>query len=87
MHAAVPGALSAHALDLLQVDDVRTVDSHELLRGQELLDLLHRAAHEIDLPAGNDLDIIPSRTDVLHAIDGNELTTLVTYRGEGKNFG
>ena len=27
------------------------------------------------------------RFDVLHAIDGNELTELVTYRGEGKNFG
>ncbi|MEU4394010.1 amino acid deaminase/aldolase [Kribbella sp. NPDC023855] len=27
------------------------------------------------------------RFDVLHAIDGNELTGLVTYRGEGKNFG
>ncbi|WP_328320651.1 amino acid deaminase/aldolase [Kribbella sp. NBC_00382] len=27
------------------------------------------------------------RFDVLHAIDGNELTELVSYRGEGKNFG
>lgn len=27
------------------------------------------------------------RFDVLHAIDGTELTELVTYRGEGKNFG
>jgi D-serine deaminase-like pyridoxal phosphate-dependent protein len=27
------------------------------------------------------------RFDQLHAIDGNELTELVTYRGEGKNFG
>jgi D-serine deaminase-like pyridoxal phosphate-dependent protein len=27
------------------------------------------------------------RFDVLHAIDGDELTELVTYRGEGKNFG
>lgn len=27
------------------------------------------------------------RFDVLHAIDGSELTELVTYRGEGKNFG
>jgi len=27
------------------------------------------------------------RFEVLHAIDGNELTELVSYRGEGKNFG
>ncbi|MDX6282241.1 MAG: hypothetical protein QOH03_3312 [Kribbellaceae bacterium] len=27
------------------------------------------------------------RFDALHAIDGNELTELVSYRGEGKNFG
>ncbi|GAA1613779.1 amino acid deaminase/aldolase [Kribbella sancticallisti] len=27
------------------------------------------------------------RFDVLHAIDGDELTELVSYRGEGKNFG
>ena len=27
------------------------------------------------------------RFDVLHAIDGDELTDLTTYRGEGKNFG
>ncbi|WBQ03597.1 amino acid deaminase/aldolase [Kribbella sp. CA-293567] len=27
------------------------------------------------------------RFDVLHGIDGNELTELVSYRGEGKNFG
>ncbi len=27
------------------------------------------------------------RFDVVHAIDGDELTELVTYRGEGKNFG
>ncbi|NEA31311.1 amino acid deaminase/aldolase [Streptomyces sp. SID13031] len=27
------------------------------------------------------------RFDTLHAIDGTELTELVTYRGEGKNFG
>jgi D-serine deaminase-like pyridoxal phosphate-dependent protein len=27
------------------------------------------------------------RFDVLHAIDGNQLSELPTYRGEGKNFG
>jgi len=27
------------------------------------------------------------RFDVVHAIDGDEVTELVTYRGEGKNFG
>ncbi|MEV0287780.1 MULTISPECIES: amino acid deaminase/aldolase [unclassified Kribbella] len=27
------------------------------------------------------------RFDVVHAIDGDELTALATYRGEGKNFG
>jgi D-serine deaminase-like pyridoxal phosphate-dependent protein len=27
------------------------------------------------------------RFDVVHAVDGSELTELVTYRGEGKNFG
>jgi D-serine deaminase-like pyridoxal phosphate-dependent protein len=27
------------------------------------------------------------RFDVIHAIDGDELTALATYRGEGKNFG
>jgi hypothetical protein len=27
------------------------------------------------------------RFDVVHAIDGDEVRALVTYRGEGKNFG
>jgi D-serine deaminase-like pyridoxal phosphate-dependent protein len=27
------------------------------------------------------------RFDVVHAVDGEQLTSLVTYRGEGKNFG
>jgi D-serine deaminase-like pyridoxal phosphate-dependent protein len=27
------------------------------------------------------------RFDVLHAIDGNQVSELPTYRGEGKNFG